>query len=126
MATIHGAIRGITIVNSSAGLGLVGAEKTALLTVDFDAYTGASDSADIEDVGAKIAASMRNGKSVALRAAHCCAPGVDTNGQLIYTGAITVSSDDLTFDLTAVDRTTEIITSTAATGVGVLVTFTES
>lgn len=126
MATIHGSIKGITIVNSSLGLGLVGAEKTALLTVDFAAYTGSTDDGDIESVGAAIAASMRNGKTVTLRQAHCCAPGKDTNGQLVYTGAITVSTDDLTFNLTEVDRSTELTAATASIGVGVLVTFTES
>ncbi|MCZ2439660.1 MAG: hypothetical protein LC119_05730 [Burkholderiales bacterium] len=126
MATIHGAVKGVQILNDSLALALRGAEKTALITVDFGAYTGSTDSADIEGLSGKIAARMRNGKTVTLRQAHCCAPGADTNKQLVFTGAITVASADLQFNLCALDRSTELTSATASEGVAILVTFTES
>jgi len=103
-----------------------GNEKTYLVTANFGTYAAAADSGQLANVGAAIAARVRNGKTLTLRSAHGCGPGVDTVGNDIFFGAMTVSSDSLTFSLTNVDRSTEVGDFTRAEGVAALVTVTES
>ncbi len=126
MSVIDGTIKGITLVNSSKGVNMKDNEKTYLVTADFAAYTGASDSGRLDEIATAIQDQVRNGKTVTLRAAHGCGPGYDNTGASVYFGAMTVSSGDLTFSLTAVDRSTEVTSFTTATGVSALVTVTES
>lgn len=126
MAVIAGTIKGITLVNASRGSNLNGDEKSYLITADFDAYTASTDTAQLAGVGAAIAAQVRNGKTITLRAAHGVAPGADNAGIDIFFGAMTVSTDALTFSLTAVDRSTEVANFTTALGVAAIVTVTES
>lgn len=126
MAVINGTIRGVT---NWAAPGLTG-RKAYLVTADFAAYSGAADTATITGVGAAILAHTRNGRTVTLRGSLPAVAGLDTNSQLIYfTGtavqAGTVSSDDLTGQLSAADLT-EIASSTACKGVGVVVIVDEA
>lgn len=126
MAVAAGTITGVTLLRSKAG----GGRKVYLLTVDFQAMTGASDTASVSDVGATILAHTRNGKTVTLRGALPIAPGKDTNMQDVYfTGAAvqaaTVSSDDLTGNLSAADGT-ELTSSTASKGVEIAVIVDEA
>lgn len=126
MATISGTITGVSELRSKEHPG----RKAYLLTVDFAAYTGASDVADIQAVGATILAHTRNGKTVTLRGALPIAPGYDTNVQAVYfTGtsvqAATVSSDALTGQL-SVAAGTEVTTSTACKGVELCVIVDEA
>jgi hypothetical protein len=126
MAVINGTIRGVTQVASMGNTG----RKAYLVTADFAAYTGASDTATITGVGAAILAKTRNGKTVTLRGAVPAIAGLDTNSQLCYfTGtavqAATVSSDDLTGQLSGADGT-ELTSSTASKGVGVVVIVDEA
>lgn len=125
MATINGTITGVAHVRSKEQLG----KKAYLLTCDFGAYSGASDTATITGVGAAILAHTRNGETVTLQGGITVAPGVDTNAQNVYfTGASvqagTVSSDDLTGNLSDIDGT-ELSSSTACKGVEVLVVVKE-
>jgi hypothetical protein len=120
MAVIAGTITGVNVAYSRA------ARKTYEVCVDFPAYTGASDTFSIAGVGAAIAAKNRNGKTHTLLQAMCVGCGYDTAAQAVFTGACTVSTDALTGNLTTSDGSTEITTSTAAKGVRLFVTVTES
>lgn len=118
MATIAGTIRGITCMSKTFTGN--GAREVWLLTVDFGAYTGAADDASIAGVGAAISSTCRDGKTRTLRSGMCAFAGKDTNDQAVYTTpALTVSTDALTGNL-AVAAGTEITSSTACEGVGVL------
>lgn len=126
MAVASGTITGVSLLRSKEGSG----RKAYLLTVDFAAYTGASDTASISGVGAEILAHTRNGKTVTLRGALPIAAGKDTASQDVYfTGtaveAATVSSDDLTGQLSAADGT-ELTSSTASKGVEICVIVDEA
>ncbi len=126
MAVISGTIKGVTLVHSSVGTSLNGAENTYLVTADFGTYDASEDTADLQDVGATIAARTRSGKTVTLRGGLRCGPGVSNAGADVYMGAATVSSDDLTFSLTAVNGSSEVSDFTTAVGVQALVVVTES
>jgi hypothetical protein len=128
MATITGTIDGITLLAaSSTG---VGARKTYLVTASFGAYTGATDDAKLAGVGAAIASFVRNGKTNSLVGALPHQGGLDTNAQAVYFSgasvkALSVSGDDLTGNLTNAAGT-ELSSSTASSGVGIIVTVDES
>lgn len=126
MAVIPGTIKGMRLVQDSKGINMNGAEKTMLVSADFAAYDADQDTGNLDEIATAIEDHQRNGKTVTLRAAHGCGPGVSDAGADVFFGAMTVSSGDLTFSLTAVDRTTEVADFTTATGVTCLVTFTES
>ena len=126
MAVIPGSIKGVTLVHSSVGTSLNGAENTYLVTADFPAYVAAADTASLPAVGAAIASRTRSGKTVTLRGGLRCGPGVSNAGADVYMGAATVSSDDLTFSLTAVNGSSEVSDFTTAVGVQALVLVTES
>lgn len=126
MSVIAGTITGVSELRAKEHPG----RKAYLLTVDFAAYTGSSDTASISAVGATILAHTRNGKTVTLRGAVPIAPGYDTNAQAVYfTGtavaAATVSSDALTGQLSAADGT-ELTTATACKGVELCVIVDEA
>jgi hypothetical protein len=126
MAVINGTIKGVTQIASMSNTG----RKAYLLTADFAAYTGAADTATITGAGAAILAKTRNGKTVTLRGSLPAVAGLDTASQAVYfTGtavqAGTVSSDDLTGQLSALDGT-ELTSSTACKGVGVIVIVDEA
>ena len=128
MATINGTIKGVSLVQGNVNG--VGARKAYLLSCDFAAYTGSGDTATITGVGAAIASATKNGKTNTLRGGICVGPGADTAAQAVYCGgasvqALTVSSDDLTGNLT-VAAGTEITATTACSGVQVLVVVDES
>lgn len=128
MATINGTIKGVSLVQGNVNG--VGARKAYLLSCDFAAYTGSSDTCTITGVGAAIATATKNGKTNTLRGGICVGPGADTAAQAVYpTGsaaqALTVSSDDLTGNLSNAAGT-ELTSSTASTGCQVLVVVDES
>lgn len=126
MAAIEGVIKGIQLLNDSKALNGSGAEKTCLVTADYPAYDASADTATLLAVGVAITAARRDGKTATLRASHGIGPGIDDAGNDIFQGTTTVSTDDLTFSLTAVDRTTEVADFTTAAGVSCIVTYTES
>jgi hypothetical protein len=123
MATIAGTIKGITLADTSPW-GIAG-RKGYKVTFDIGAYTGSSDTATLAAVGAAIAAQTDNGKTITLRGAVNVFPGLDTNAQLVYTGALTVSTDALNFDLTTA-AAVELTSATATTGIGLIVVVDES
>lgn len=128
MTTISGTITGASLVASNVN-GL-GARKAYMVTADFGAYTGASDTAALAGVGAAIASRTANGKTNTLRGAFTCQAGGDTANQAVYFSgaavqALTVSSDDLTGNL-ANAAGTELTSSTASSGVGLIVIVDES
>jgi hypothetical protein len=129
MSVINGTITGVTLMGANPGNGGANA-KAFHLVANFAAYTGASDSATITGCLTAIAAAERNGKTLTLRAATRYHAGLDTAAQACYVDtAITLSntttSGDLAFDL-ANAAGTELTTSTACTGVGVIVVVDEA
>lgn len=131
MATIAGTIRGIANVSKAFAGAAVSASvrdtrEVWLITVDFAAYTGASDDAAINAVGAAIDATARDGRTRTLRWGAPAFAGSDANNQAVFaTGAavqaLTVSSDNLTGNL-SVQAGTEVSTTSGTTkSVGVLV-----
>lgn len=126
MAVASGTITGVSLLRSKEGTG----RKAYLLTVNFGAYTGSTDTASISGVGAAILAKTRNGKTVTLRGAVPMAAGYDTASQAVYfTGtavqAATVSSDDLTGQLSNAAGT-ELTSATASKGVEICVIVDEA
>lgn len=126
MATVTGTITGVTLIRSKESSG----RKAYLLTANFGAYTGSSDTAQLSAVGATILAHTRNGKTVTLRGALPMASGYDTANQAVYfTGAAvqadTVSSDALTGNLSDITGT-ELTASTASAGVELCVIVDEA
>lgn len=127
MSVIAGTITGVTLVRAPVPGG--GARKSYLCTVNFAAYTGASDTASVAGVGAAIAAFVKNGKTNTLCAGAlpvCVNPGQDTAGQDVYIGTTTLSVADITFSL--VDAANSEVTSTTGvtTGVEIVVPVVES
>lgn len=98
MALITGTIRGVTQLNSPAMLG----RKAYLVTADFGANVGGTDTCTLTGVGAAIAGRTRNGRTVTLRTASPAGPGKDANSLDVYmVGAaanqnVVVSGDNLT------------------------------
>lgn len=129
MATINGTIKGVSLL--SGNVNGLGTRKAYLLSCDFPAYTGSADTATITGVGAAIVAATKNGKAIArVVGGICVGPGADTAGQAVYCGgasvqAMTVSTDDLTGNLT-IAAGTEITSTTASSGVQVAVVVDES
>lgn len=126
MATISGTITGVSALRSKEGSG----RKAYLITADFAAYSGGSDTAAISGVGAAILAHTRNGKTVTLRGAVPAAAGYDTANQAVYfTGAsvqaATVATDDLTGNLSNAAGT-ELTSATASKGVELCVIVDEA
>lgn len=112
MATITGTKRNCAIVRRT-----ITPQNTLgvyLVTADFAAYTGSSDDATLAAVGAFISASVRDGKTRTLRTAQCVAGGSDGT-QGVFAGDCTVSSDAITFNLTAAAKGTELTSSVATT-----------
>ena len=125
MGTIHGTVDSVQLVSGNPNG--VGGYKVYLCECSFGAYTS-SDSMDIPSVAATISAHVRDGKTRALVAgvipvrAHA---GQDTNGQAVYAGTMTISSDTLAGNLTD-SAQTELTSVTACKGVGILVPVLET
>lgn len=126
MATIYGEVDGILheiepLANVSGTL----AFATALVSFEMGAYTASSDSGQLggggKDRGATTTDSLatmiqkqrRDGKTVTLKSAMLCRPGKQGSTRY-YTGALTVSTGNLTFNVCQSDESTEI---DAASGV---------
>lgn len=124
MAVVSGTIRGVQFLSSSLSLTGVGSDETYLVTSDFGAYDASADTATLVDVGATISARARDGKTRTLRGAVGSGGAKDNAGQVVYIGAPTVSTDALTFSLTAVDRSTEVADFTSVSGVQCIVVVT--
>lgn len=129
MATINGTIKGITLLNGNVDG--FGARKAYLVSCEFPAYTGSSDSATITGVGAAITTATKTGKTLTLRGGLPVQAGFDTAGQAVYaTGtaaqAMTVSSDDLTGNLSNAAGTELTTTTGVSTGVMICAIVDES
>lgn len=124
MAVVAGTIRGIQFLSSSLSLTGTGSDETYLVTAGFGAYDASEDTASLPGVGAAISASTRDGKTRTLRGAVGSGAALDNAGQAVYIGVPTISTDDLTFSLTAVDRTTEVADFTSVSGVQCIVVVT--
>lgn len=126
MALIAGTIDGVTLLSSQ------GLQKTYELSCSFGAYTGASDSMTVLALAAAVNAHTRNGRTFACVVGVVPVrgnPGFDTNGQAVYFGTQTLagtsSITDITGNLTD-SAQVEITTSTACTGVKLIVTGLET
>lgn len=122
MTAQAGTITGVSLlVGNPGGNGLM---RGYLLTVSFPAYTGSSDTFTIAGVGAAIATHTRKAGTNTMKSdcvPVCCGPGIDTNAQLIYAGAMTIATDALNGNLTTDGAGTEVTTSTASSGVQIFV-----
>lgn len=122
MTVQPGTITGVSLVTGNpGGAGLM---RGYILSLSFPAYTGSSDTFTITGVGAAIAAKTHKAGTNTMKSdcvPVCCGPGVDTNGQLIYIGACTISTDALNGNLTTDGAGTEVTTSTACSGVQLFV-----
>lgn len=132
MATINGTIRSVTEISANP-MASGQTRKAYLITADFAAYTGSSDTATITGVGAAITTATRSGKTLTLRGGISAHAGLDTAAQSVhFTGtsvtAATLSTDDLTGQLsTNATTATEVTTTTGVTtGVGMIVIVDES
>jgi hypothetical protein len=130
MANIDGTIRGVSLYSkafSETGTTTTRDRREVwLVTADFAAYTGSSDVSRILAVGAAISDHCHDGKTRTVRFGVPAFAGGDTNNQSVFfTGtaveAATVSSDDLTGQLSVADGTEVTSTSGVTYGVGVLV-----
>lgn len=130
MAIISGSITGATNVSKAfSGAGTVSARDARevwLVSADFAAYTGASDTAQIQAVGAAISSRAADGKTRTVRWAAPAYAGADTANQAVYfTGtavqAATVSTDDITGQLSVAAGTEVTSTTGVSSGVAVLV-----
>lgn len=129
MSTINGTIKGVSLVQGNVNG--VGARRAYLLSCEFPAYTGSGDTATITGVGAAISTATKTGKTLTLRGGICVGAGADTAAQAVYCGgasvqAMTVSSDDLTGNLTIAAGTEITATTGVSSGVQVLVVVDES
>jgi hypothetical protein len=125
MATQKGTLKGYTLLSRDPnGSG----RATYLATFSFPAYTGASDSGQIDGPAAALSAAIKDGKTRALISTvvpTCIGNGRDTAGQAVFTGTITIATADLTFNLTDAAGV-ELTSSTASDGVQLAITVTES
>lgn len=128
MAVVDGTIKGVHLLNSGHSLNGTSDEETWLVTADFATYDASADTASLSSVGAEITSRARDGKTRTIRAAHGCGAGESNTSQSVgkdvYFGAMTVSTDDITFSLTLVDRSTEVADFATAAGVPCVVTVT--
>lgn len=127
MTVQAGTITGVSLVTGNpAGAGLL---RGYLLAVNFPAYVGATDTFTIAGVSAAITAKTHKAGTNALVATSvpvCVGAGVDTNGQLVYIGACTISTDALNGNLNSDLAGTEIVTSTACNGIQLFVPVVQS
>jgi hypothetical protein len=131
MATIHGTIRGITLLsraNQGAGTTTRDHLEVWLVTADFGAYTGSTDDADILLVSATISARVRDGRTRTLLWGAPAMCGADANNQAVNLcgtaiAALAISTDTLAGELCTVDTVSTEVTATSGTtfGVGILV-----
>jgi hypothetical protein len=126
MATIQGEVVGI-FLEAEALANVSGSHEFAWAYVAFEmpAYTASSDDGKLggggKDRGATttdtlatmIQKQRRDGKTVTLKSAMLARPGRQSATRF-YTGALTVNTGNLTFNITQVDESTEI---DAASGV---------
>lgn len=126
MALITGSIRGVTQLHTPAMLG----RKAYLVTANFGANVGGTDTCTLTGVGAAIAGRTRNGRTVTVRTASPAGPGKDSNNLDVYmvgaagTQNVTVAGDNLTGILGTAAAATQ--TSTACTGVQLIVCVDEA
>jgi len=140
MTTQNGTITGVTLLEGSFG-GLIATvsstnytRKVYHLSVDFPAYTGSSDTMTVTGVNTAIAAATRNGRTLTLRAAVPGQPGQDTTAQAVFAAgtsiqAMAVSNGTTTGDLAGnlTDAAgTELTSTTAVSGVGIIAVVDET
>ena len=131
MATISGTIKGVNLVNKAwSGSGTTTRDRTEvwLVTADFAAYTGSSDTAALALVGAAITATVRDGATRTLAWGAPCLAGADTANQAVLfcgasVAALTISTDDFTGELCTLNTVSTEVTSTTGvtSGVGIMV-----
>jgi hypothetical protein len=131
MATIHGTIKGVDLVSKAmqgAGTTVRDQLEVWLVTMDFAAYTGASDDADVLLVSATISGRARDGRTRTLLWGAPAFCGADANNQAVNlcgtaVAALTISSDTLAGELCSVNTVSTEVTATSGTtfGVGILV-----
>lgn len=131
MATITGTLRSASLQSkafSGSGTTTRDLMEVWLLTYDFAAYTGSTDDATVTGVPAAINASMRDGKTRTLLWGAPAFCGGDANNQPVNlcgtaVAALTISTNDFTGELCAVNTVSTEVTATSGVtyGVGILV-----
>lgn len=131
MATIHGTIRGCNLIHrAEKGAGTTTRDQTEVweLSIDFAAYTGSTDDADVLLVATEINNRARDGKTRTLKAAMPIYAGADANNQAVdFCGtsiaALAISSETLAGELCSVNTVSTEVTATSGVtkGVGIAV-----
>jgi len=131
MTTISGVIRGCTNVSKDyqgGGTSTRSLQEVWLVTADFAAYTGSTDDASLAAVSAAISARARDGRTRTLLWGAPAIAGTDANNQAVNfcgasVAALTISSDDFTGELCAINAVSTEVTATSGTtlGVGIMV-----
>lgn len=121
MALNSGTIKGVVCLNAPTMIG----RKAYLVTADFPANVGGTDTVQLTAVGATIAAHTRNGRTVTIRAAACTGAGKDSASLDVYAAGsagvypLTVAADVLSGILSTQTAATQ--TSAACKGVQFIV-----
>lgn len=131
MTTINGTIRGLTNVSKDyqgGGTSTRSLQEVWLVTSDFAAYTGSGDDAQIQNVSAAISSTARDGRTRTLLWGAPAIAGTDANNQAVNfcgasVAALTISSDNFTGELCAINAVSTEVTSTSGVtyGVGIMV-----
>jgi hypothetical protein len=132
MTIQNGTIRAVTLIsgNPNGAQSNVGgtnySRKAYAVFADFPAYTGSTDSATITGILTAIAAAVRNGATLTLRAVVPHVAGQDSAAQAVHFGgtsvqAATLSNTTTTGDAAGnlVDASDTELTATTGTSVGV-------
>jgi hypothetical protein len=131
MATIHGTIRGCNLLHRAekqAGTTVRDITEVWELSVDFAAYTGSTDDADVLLVTAEINARARDGRTRTLKWGAPLYSGVDANNQAVdlcgtAVAALAITSDTLAGELCSINTVSTEVTATSGVtkGVGIAV-----
>lgn len=130
MSVITGTLRSASLVSKAfqgAGTSTRDGFEVWLLSYDFAAYTGSTDTATVTGVPAAINARVRDGKTRTLIWGAPAFCGADTANQPVNLGgtsvaALTISTNDFTGQLNTVNTVaTEVTATTAVSSVGILV-----
>jgi len=131
MATIHGTIRGCNLLHRAekqAGTTTRDITEVWELSVDFAAYTGSTDDADVLLVTTEINARARDGRTRTLKWGAPMYSGADTANQAVdlcgtTVAALAITSETLAGELCSVNTvSTEVTSTTGVTkGVGIAV-----
>ncbi len=110
MAIVAGTIVNVSAFSTPAGFKTTSGGKAVECAIIDATFTGTydqTDEASIANVHSAIAASKRDGKTIALISAGCVAPGVEGAATLLGASKVATSANTITCQLNGPDMTTE-------------------